>query len=319
MRFALIHNPRSRRNRRDGRTFARQARRLLGDAFLVPSSHDQMSAMVADLARRDVHVIAINGGDGTVSDVMTAIAHAYRPDALPELAIFPSGNTNLIAQDLGFSRRGIDALLQLYRQGETLPRTRRRPLQVTWPNAGSAPRLGMFQGSTGYARAIAIAHSPHVLRYAPHNLAVGVTLIGAFGSLLWKRQRETWLRGDALTIELEDGSTIGGNSFLFLSTALQKLNLGIWPFWNTGAARSDGVHFLNVADHPRRLIRATLALLRGRAPEWLREAPDYASGRAGRMILTCASDFVIDGERFSPGGDGRIVLSEGPEFGFIHD
>ncbi|GBR22783.1 diacylglycerol/lipid kinase family protein [Asaia spathodeae] len=319
MRLALIHNPRSRKNRRDGRKFARQASDLLGDGFLVPSSHDEMQEMVTELARRNVPLVAINGGDGTVSDVMTAIARIYPEDALPDIAIFPSGNTNLIAQDIGFSTRGIEALKLLYRNSAVLPRKTRRPLKISWPEGEHETRLGMFQGSSGYARAIAIAHSPHVLRYAPHNLAVAATLIGAFASLLWRRQRETWLAGDPLTLEVDGTPLVDGQSFLFLSTALQKLNLGIWPFWNTGKVRTGDLHFLRVADHPKKLLQATWALLRGRAPAWLRESPDYTSGKASELVLTCQGDFVLDGERFSPGASHRIVLSEGPEFGFVHD
>ncbi|WP_025841110.1 diacylglycerol/lipid kinase family protein [Asaia platycodi] len=319
MRLALIHNPRSRKNRRDGRKFARQASDLLGDGFLVPSSHDEMQEMVTELARRNVPLIAINGGDGTVSDVMTAIARIYPADSLPDIAIFPSGNTNLIAQDIGFSKRGIETLQLLYRNSGVLPRTKRRPLKISWPEGEYESRLGMFQGSSGYARAIAIAHSPHVLRYAPHNLAVAATLIGAFGSLLWRRQRETWLAGDRLTLESEGATLVDGQSFLFLSTALQKLNLGIWPFWNAGKVKAGGLYYLRVADHPGKLMQATWALLRGRAPAWLRESPDYTSGKAKELILTCQGDFVLDGECFSPGADNRIVLSEGPEFGFVHD
>ncbi|WP_122049327.1 diacylglycerol kinase family protein [Asaia bogorensis] len=319
MRLALIHNPRSRKNRRDGSRFARQAQKLLGDGFLVPASHDEMTGMVEDLARRNVRLIAINGGDGTVSDVMTAVMRAYPEGSLPDLAIFPSGNTNLIARDIGFSRRGIAALLQLWTHGATLPRIYRKPLRVSWPENEHEPRLGMFQGSSGYARAIAIAHSPHVLRYAPHNLAVAVTLVGAFGSLLWRRQRETWLTGDRFILE-GDGKTLAdGQSFLFLSTALQKLNLGIWPFWDQAQAKSGGLHYLHVADHPRRLLQATWSLLRGHAPSWLRQSDDYQSGRASQMVLTCAGDFVLDGEHFAPGAGRQIHLSEGPRFGFVHD
>ncbi|MFC0502767.1 diacylglycerol/lipid kinase family protein [Asaia krungthepensis] len=319
MRLALIHNPRSRKNRRDGRKFALEARRLLGDGFLIPASHDEMTRVIQALAAQNVRLIAINGGDGTVSDVMTAVARFYPSNALPNLAIFPSGNTNLIARDIGFRRRGLAALTQLVRHADTLPRTMRRPLKISWPNDEQDPRLGMFQGSSGYARAIAIAHSPHVLRYAPHNLAVAVTLIGAFGSLLWRRQRETWLSGDRVTLKADGEMLINGQSFLFLSTALRKLNLGIWPFWNGGKAGSDGLHFLHVGDHPAKLLQATWSLLRGSAPTWLRASPDYMSGRAEVLDLTCKGDFVLDGECFAPGADDRILLSEGPEFGFVHD
>ncbi|MDT8871316.1 diacylglycerol kinase family protein [Komagataeibacter rhaeticus] len=41
--------------------------------------------------------IVIDGGDGTVSDVLSAVHRHYAPDRLPAIAVLPSGNTNLIA------------------------------------------------------------------------------------------------------------------------------------------------------------------------------------------------------------------------------
>lgn len=275
--------------------------------------------MIVDLAARKAPLIAINGGDGTVSDVMTMVSRLYPADGLPHLAIFPSGNTNLIAQDIGFSRRGLEAIRMLRDQQDALERIVRRPLQVSWPDGSRRPRLGMFHGSTGYARAIAIAHSPHVLRYAPHDFAVGVTLLGAFGSLLRRRQREIWLSGDPARIETPDGVVADGQSFLFIASALRQLNRGIWPFWNDDPAVVEGLHYLNVSAYPERLLAATIALLRGRAPEWLRQSRSYTSGSVSEIKLTSDSDFVLDGERSSPGPGGAIVLSRGPAFTFLHD
>ncbi|WP_227004191.1 diacylglycerol/lipid kinase family protein [Kozakia baliensis] len=319
VRLALIHNPRSRRNRRDGKAFVRQASAWLGDGFLQPQSHEEMEAMIRRLAARKTPLIAINGGDGTVSDVLTRICHAYPADALPRIAIFPSGNTNLIAKDVGFQRRGLAALKQLMEETERLGFIIRAPLQVSWPDESQPSRLGMFHGSTGYARAIAIAHSPHVLRYAPHDLAVGVTLLATFGSLARRRQRETWLNGDPARLETAEGVIADGRSFLFIATALHHLNRGIWPFWRKQSDAQDGLHFLNVKDHPTHLVRATWSLLRGRAENWLRQSPDYASGCVQDMWLHSPSDFVLDGEVLSPGEGGVIKLSRGPRFTFLHD
>ena len=319
MRLALIHNPLSRRNRRDGRAFVDMARRMLGDNFLTPENRPLMYEAVRAMAARGIDTICISGGDGTVSEVMTAIHGAYPLDALPRLVILPSGNTNLIAGDVGFRKRGAEALRVMLDTPETLSSVQRRPLLVEWPDGSQPARLGMFHGSTGYARAIAIAHSPHVLRYAPHELAVIVTLLGTFGALAFRKRREQWLNGDPMALDAGGERIPHAHSFLFLATALQHLEYGIWPFWRRPRDPVEGVHFLSVAGHPRQLLRATWALLRGRAPDWLRAHPDYRSGCVQDITLRTPSEFVLDGEVIAPGPGETITITPGPLFTFLQD
>ncbi|MBU2654518.1 diacylglycerol/lipid kinase family protein [Acidomonas methanolica] len=317
MTVALIHNPRSRRNRHTGSAFVSEASQLLGRDFLLPTSHDELDRRVGELARRGVDLIVVDGGDGTVSDVLTAIHRAYPADALPRVAVFPSGNSNLIAGDVGLRRRGMEALRRIVSAPETFVPIRRRPLRISWSDGSQPERLGMFHGSTGFARAIAIAHSPHVLRYAPHGFAVAATLIGAVGGLALKSRRSIWLNGDAVDIRAGEDVLPHERSFLFLATGLQHLDHGIWPFWRRPGDPVQGVHFLEIAARPRRLAPAMLALLRGRAPDWLRAHPDYRSGCVDEITLRSRSDFVLDGEELSPGPGGSIVVGRGPVFTFL--
>ncbi|MFT8517302.1 MAG: diacylglycerol kinase family protein, partial [Acetobacter persici] len=113
-RFALIHNSRSRRNlKADGR-YLDCARRILGPLFFSPDSQDALHDVIEDLARQNVGCLVIDGGDGTVGNVLSALyASSYPKDRLPMIAVLPSGNTNLIAADVGFGLRGEEALQRL--------------------------------------------------------------------------------------------------------------------------------------------------------------------------------------------------------------
>lgn len=318
VRFAVIHNPRSRLNLRDRDGFEAQASRRLGSAFVRTTDLDTLRSALEELARRSVDTIAINGGDGTVSHVLTAIAKVYPADHLPRIAILPSGNTNLIAADVGFGLRGTTALDALDATPRRIVHALRAPIRVRWPGTDRAPVMGMFQGSAAYARAIAIAHSPGVLKYAPHDLAVGVTLASAIGGLVLNpRTRRTWLDGEALHLRDGDEDAQADKSFLFLATALQKLTYGVWPFWRGPGTTADGVHYLNVHANPRRLPGALANLLRGRAPAWLRTSDDYESGCSQALRIASPGDFVLDGEMFDTGPHGEITLESGPRFSFL--
>ncbi|MBR0559260.1 diacylglycerol/lipid kinase family protein [Neokomagataea anthophila] len=314
MRFALIHNARSRRNNHSGTGFAAAAESLLGENFVPSDSREGTTDRLRLLRDRGVRTIAIDGGDGTVSTALTAIARVYPENDLPDIAVFASGNTNLIANDVGFGLRGFQALRRL-REG-AMRSSVRTPIRLTWPESDRLPVLGLFGGCAGYARAVRIAHAPQIVRFAPHDLAVGVTVLGAVGSLVFRRSRERWLAGDPLQITT-NGRAYGGESFMFLVTGLSQLSRGIWPFWDA-EPDARGVRYLDVSAKPGSLARAAAALLTGRAPRWLRRHPDYDSGRTDHMMLETTSDFVLDGEVFSPTASRMLQLQSGPAFRFLH-
>ncbi len=317
---ALIHNPNSRKNAQDKGRFLRMARQKLGDYCVSSLNDSHLPAHLTELKSKGVDLIVISGGDGTVSACLTAIAASYHDCPLPAVAILPSGNTNLIAGDVGFGLHG-DAALDRFLRPEGLKSCIRTPIRLSWPDEERPAVLGMFGGCTGYARAVRIAHSPNVLKFAPHDLAVFFTLFSSMASLLFRRSRHSWMKGDRLSwsAQGEDLSreSRDGRSFLFMVTALEKLSHGIWPFWNAGNGES-GFHFLDAHAFPKALPKACFNLLRGRAPEWLRSHEDYVSATVQEMQLETDSDFVLDGEVFPASASGRLMLEEGPAFRFVH-
>lgn len=318
MRPALIHNPNSRRNQQDGARFVAFARKKLGD-FCICSQHDEhLPEHVRFLKENHIDFIVINGGDGTVSACLTAIAEVYSEDRLPAVAVLPSGNTNLIAADVGFGLRGPAAVERLL-EGKPFRSSERAPIRLSWLDHENSV-LGMFGGCTGYARAIRIAHEPTVVRFAPHDLAVLYTLCKSVLGLLFSRSRDSWMSGNYLERQIVPsypGGDRSGDSFLFIVTALEKLSHGIWPFWNS-RDHKEGFHYLDVASFPKKLPSAVINLLRGRAPGWLQNHEDYESGRATRIILETDSDFVLDGEVFPARNKQHIVLEKGPTFRFLY-
>ncbi|MBB2191550.1 acylglycerol kinase family protein [Gluconacetobacter azotocaptans] len=317
-RFALIHNPRSRRNGKDDGTFRNSAARLLGPLFVRPSGREHVQDAVAELARREVGTIAIDGGDGTVSEVMSAIYRHYPADALPALAVLPSGNTNLIASDVGFGLRGVaalDRLGALARDGGLRRTTvRREALAVRWSDPDRPAALGMFHGAAAFTRGVGIAHRPAIDRFS-HDIAVGVAIASSIGRLALRSTRRKWLGGNRITLAVGEEAPRTEDCFLFLATTLHCLPRRVWPFApRTG---NEGMSYLNVQAYPPRLAAATWNLLRGRSPEWLDGCPAYERGQTDRLALRIDEDFVLDGEILNSGPDGRTFLSAGPAFDFI--
>jgi hypothetical protein len=296
VRTGLVRNPLSRRNRKAG---ARP--HLAGGEVLLaePDSIEGLTEALADFARREVGLVIVDGGDGTVREVLTALPHAYG-DILPKLAVLSSGTTNLIAADVGAGRADagtVRTLDEAMRTGRVASLVQRRStLQVSWPEGERAPVHGMFLGAAAFTRATDI--SVRLVRQGRVDESAGIaaTLMSAL----------------AQTVAADGAPVSGGRRFVFLASTLEKLVLGLWPFWGEGG----GVRYLDIAAPPKRLVSALPAVMRGRPRPWM-EAAGYRSGSAARIDLELREPFVVDGEVFETGPSGRVRLTPGLMVDFV--
>lgn len=319
-RIALIHNPRSRRNAKDGGQLIPEARATLGPLFICPPNRAELFQAIEELARQDIRVIGVDGGDGTVSDVLSAVLAAYPKDRLPALSIFPSGNTNLIANDIGCHLRGLPALSALQHRlatGTLLDDVcYRHPVVVSWSDPKRQPIAGMFCGLAAFTRAIELAHNPAILKRYSHDTAILATIVWGLNRFLQRKTRQAWLQGSPMTVTKDDEPPDSRARFLFLCTGLHRLSRGVWPFWLDDAPRG-GLIYLDILGNPPGLARNILSVLRGRISDRLRESKAYHSGMSARITIRTEDRLVMDGEPLDSGPDNTIHLTEGPRMAFV--
>jgi hypothetical protein len=104
-----------------------------------------------------------------------------------------------------------------------------------------------------------------------------------------------------------------GPRFLFLATTLDRLMMDLWPFWGEGAG---GLKFLDIEAPPKWLSRALLPALKGRPKPWMHDA-GYQSGVVEDLEVTLEGRFVLDGEFYRPGPNGKLRLEAGPPVEFL--
>ncbi|WP_207477002.1 diacylglycerol kinase family protein [Arenibaculum pallidiluteum] len=309
MRIGVVSNPRSLRNRKGG-----LAGHCAGNGDVPhaqPRTQQELAEALSDFRRREVGVIAVSGGDGTIREVLTALPQAYG-ESLPDLALLPAGRTNLLARALhgaglgsGVGAEGLARLEQAARAGR-LSRVELPMLDVTWRD-GSARRLsGFLFGAAGFAAGTRLAYS-HVHAAGINNgAAVAFSIAGMLAKVLFGSDRNALLAGEPLELSVDGGPVRGGSHFVTLATTLDRLMLGLRPFWGEG---SGPLRWLDIAAPPRRLMAALLPVLRGRPRPWMAEA-GYASGRADALDLDFAQPFVVDGELYDPGAAGIRLTAE---------
>jgi hypothetical protein len=114
---------------------------------------------------------------------------------------------------------------------------------------------------------------------------------------------------------LADGSRVdAGESALVMATSLDRLFLGLRPFWGEGPG---GVRLTSIAAQAPGLARALPRILAGRPGDRLEEASGYLSRNADRVHLRMDCGFTVDGELVAPGADRVVSLSANDSVRFV--
>ena len=309
-RIGLITNPLS-RALREGRFGLGAGAAGLPQA--APASRAELRAALSDFAAKGVNLLAVQGGDGTLREVLTALPGIFG-DHPPEIAILATGKTNLAARVLGSPGPGEAALRRLREAAArgTLRRKQLPVLEVARPGMAEAePLRGLLFGAAAFTEAKLLAERALHRRGIHDGLAVLLALGGVALRAGWQRGHP--LRaGVPMEVAPDGDPPQPGNRFLLLATSLDRLMLGLWPFWGEGEGP---LHWLDVAAPPKRLAAALWAARQGRPRPWM-PAAGYRSGRADRLAITLQTPFVLDGEVYEPGPKG-LLLSAPTRLAFV--
>ena len=307
MRVGVLNNLRA------GRSDAKVSRilRLLEDhpevAHVETSSAGAVPDALSELADREVDLLVVNGGDGTLQHALSEIlGERAFGDRIPMIAPVRGGRTNMTALDIGSTRdpvRAIARILAAAREGRIEEQVvERAVLRVEYGPRRDA-RYGMFFGAGLIQRAIEVVH-----RVFPRGRSQGVfggTLVTAalLGRLAMLRDDGGILSPDKLQILLDDVALPQGEFTLAIASPLQRLFANMRPFWGEGPG---DVRFTAIAAGAPSLWKAAPGILVGRPGATAVEPNGYTSrnARCARLRMDCG--FTVDGELVQ-GEPGRVV------------
>lgn len=305
----VIYNPRSHRNL--GADF---------DCGLCPHVHiaqprerGQLPLALTEFAEKGIDLLVINGGDGTVRDVLTC-GQAIFGDDWPTIAVLPKGKTNALTFDLGVPddwtlQDAIDAL-------DHGTRIYRRPMTVARADEPGSHVAGFILGAGAFTKATQAGQSAHKLG-AFDSMVVAVTGLWALLQSMFATRGNAWRKGAQMLIGLGAADAPMAHSghgdpamrqLLFAST-LERLPTGIKPF---GALKS-GLKMVAIDQISRRTTALIPLVLLGKVTDGLRQRGIHQLA-ATQFSLSIDDQFILDGEAF-PAGDYRI--EQGPELAFV--
>ncbi len=309
-RVGVIYNPRSHGNQ--GADF--DCRICPHVHIAQPGDRSALPIALADFAASGIDLLVINGGDGTVRDVLTCGSSIFGDD-WPTVAVLPKGKTNALTVDLGVPvdwtlQSAIDAF-------EKGGRVRRRPIDVTPLGDSESSRvLGFILGAGAFTTATNAGQSAHKLG-AFNSMAVGVTTAWGVLQLLFASRENPWRRGARMALRLGAQEAPMAHSglgdpewrqLLFAST-LENMPAGVKPF---GHLRK-GLKLVALDQIKRRSALMVPAALTGKMPSRMRERGIHQIS-VPQFTLEIDDQFIFDGEAFPP---GKYRIGQGPELEFV--
>ena len=270
-----------------------------------------------DFAAAGTAVIAINGGDGTVSAVLTELLATPRFPTLPPLALLPGGTLNMCAGDVGLSGSRDRALVRLVRRVEADRLTdmlAERHAICVRRDGEPRPLYGMFLALGSLYRAIRYSYDEVPGRQSHPRLHTLRTL----GSLIVRHlanggASDRILRGDRVGLGVDAAEAEDFTLMLALATTLDRLVLGFQPYWGGGGG---DLRFTALGHPPDRLIRRALRVLYGGAQRRL-PGDSYRSYAATQVKIGPGLPFALDGELYETAPDAWLELSAAGPLSFV--
>jgi len=256
-----------------------------------------MESCIIELLAREPDILAVSGGDGTVSAILGAMQQAGDIAAKPVLALLRGGSTNMIHRELGLPGSPKQALQNLLHSVQMdVPETRirrRSPLGVR-VRGESREGVGFF---------FAAGAIPRVLRACQNVAANGIArgigveilgLAGTFFRLLFQDAAKVGLlHPETIHWRLGGSASIrqwqGGNRFFVYLTSLNRLIFGFDPL-----GRQDALKLVGMKYPFRKRTMISYLFLRGRPGK--SHARDVEHDCSDRYSLKVHGQWVLDGE-----------------------
>jgi hypothetical protein len=308
VKIGLINNPLSRSNRARGLGRIAAVAAAAGASQAVASNPESIARALARFAEEGVELVVINGGDGTVQEVLTALSRDRIFAASPVLAVLHGGRTNVIAIDCGVAgapERAFRRLLDATAAGKVEENiVERRVLRVE----------GAVEGETQYGMLFAAAAAASVVDYSRAQIdrlglppwASDLVLLMGIAARQIRRPRQRYAFGGYQVEGEADGASLPFTRVsLVLASTLDRMLMGARPYWN---AESGPVRLTLMAHPPRGMVKRLPRLLYGPP---IRELPADRFFSRGVEVTELRFDgrFILDGEFFTARADQPVRLT----------
>jgi diacylglycerol kinase (ATP) len=315
-RTGLISNRNSGHNRDQLPAISEQLQQCPNVIHVITDKAEDIGPALAQLAAANIEVLAVNGGDGTISAILGYMLEHQTFDRQPKIILLPGGTANMNAGDIGASGKLPAAIRRFcqWTRSTTTPEPVSRHLMRVQLAPDQAPHYGMFLGLGAVIQGTDYAHKEIHSRGLrdDFSVALGVarTAWGVF------RQDPKFARPLPIAFEVDaSGDRQQHQTMVMAISSLQHLFLGMQPFWG----REPGPLRYTVIDaDPTRFLSTFISIIRGRANRNAIPEKGYHSANCSALKLSLDGHINLDGEILEVDSKtGPIAISATPAFDFI--
>ena len=283
-----------------------------------PAGSSDLPRILAGFKARGIELLVMNGGDGTVRDVLTS-GLAVWGDDWPALAVLPRGKTNALNVDLGAPANWtLAGVIAAFENGQRIRRQgiMMTPIAVDGSQDKRGALMGFILGAGAFTTGIKVGQDAHRLG-AFNSLAVGVTAAWGVLQALLGTVRNRWRRGIGMEFLLgpervplpHSGFGDPALRWILVASTLNRLPIDMKLF----GPYHEGLRMVVMDKARRRLLAMIPAVVAGKAPAWVTRAGIHFV-KTSEFELTLDDEFILDGEIFPA---GRYQVAEGPELRFV--
>ena len=320
LRLACVTNPESGRNRRH----LAEVRALLSARPDVVHREARGQRAVSEALREmradPPDLLVVNGGDGTVAAVLTALLLERPFPRLPLLALLRGGTTNMTAGDVGASEALLPSLRRLLDpSGELEGTVVERPVLRVDVSPEGPTQFGMFFGTGAIVRGIEFCHRRVHSRGLRDSLAPALCTLRVLWAMARGDERYAAPRPTTVTGRVGEGRAGGGEEeqdyLLVLASSLERLFAGLRPYWGD----ADGAFYHSrLRARPGHALRTLPPLFWGRAGRFATPGHGYYSGKLDSLSLEMDGPVTVDGEVYQASRRaGPVRVSVGGRVGFL--
>ncbi len=289
----LISNPASGHNRDQFEKLRARIARHPTIRHCITHGTAEIAPALQELAALGVDVLAINGGDGTVSAILGELLHTQPFAQMPLLIVLPGGTANNTAGDVGLRGALHKAVTRFCQwcEGERVTGTvvQRALMSVSVDDAPA--RHGMFLGGGAVIHGTEYAHREIHSRGLRDDLSLALSTVRTVWGVL--RDDPAFNRHVDITLTLDERAPAQYDTLILAVSTLHRLSFGMRPFWSeeTGAIR-----LTLMEQHCTRFARTFLSIVRNRPNRNAVPSSGYHSHNTDRLTLMMTGKLNLDGE-----------------------
>jgi hypothetical protein len=312
-RVGLISNPASGHNRDRFERIRRRVDACSAIDHRISNSVDEVGALLEGFARERIDLLAINGGDGTVSAVLGTAMEQGAFATLPPVALLPGGTANMNAGDIGIRgglERAVENFCAWVSDDARLSRYEERCLLRVSLAHEARDRYGMFLGGGAVITGTEYAHQHIHSRGLRDDLSLALGVVRTVWGVL--RRDPLFSRAAQMQLCADEGPAVDYATLILAVSTLQRLAFGMRPFWGSGRGAA---RLTLIEADSERFLRTFLSIIAGRPTRFAQPGNGYHSVNFDRLRLSGEGALNLDGEIFA--AKDEVLVSTTPAVRFL--